>query len=343
MDKEPFITIGIASYNYANFLPKAFEKIKNQDFKDYELLYCDDGSTDSSVEVIHSFISNNPDMNIRLVKGDNQGVIANKKRIIDNARGTYIMVCDADDWISDNGLTKLASEAQKSNADRVIGQFSIVYSDESLIRTCDISIPSIKWVHTLWHGCLFKRSIFLENQMEVPFDFYSDDYYLITTYNIYCKKVAYVRENVYFNRFHENNTSRVRCLDGAWKPKDNFLQVLKFSSVVSKKLSKQDDYDALMYQVTKFYYQALLSAAKVTTHKGMRTFYKELNSSMRKEYPQYLQNKQIVFIKSNFDRKYGKKGIYLMSLLERYHLLLIALILYGKIEFSALINAKQKD
>ena len=55
-NREPFITIGIASYNYANYLPEAFEAIRNQKFRDFEILYCDDGSTDESVEVIKGFI-----------------------------------------------------------------------------------------------------------------------------------------------------------------------------------------------------------------------------------------------------------------------------------------------
>lgn len=101
-EKEPLIIVVIASYNYARFLPRAFEAIKRQVFKDYEVLYCDDGSTDDSVAVIQSFIRDNPEMDIRLVQGENGGVVANKKRIQQNARGTYVMLCDAADWMADD-------------------------------------------------------------------------------------------------------------------------------------------------------------------------------------------------------------------------------------------------
>ena len=36
--KSPFLTIGIASYNYARYLPRAFEAIKRQKFQDFEIL-----------------------------------------------------------------------------------------------------------------------------------------------------------------------------------------------------------------------------------------------------------------------------------------------------------------
>ena len=74
MDRKPFLTIGIASYNYGKYLLKAFEQIHKQSFRDFELLYCDDGSTDDSVEVIESIIRNHPDMNIQLMKGDDKGL-----------------------------------------------------------------------------------------------------------------------------------------------------------------------------------------------------------------------------------------------------------------------------
>ena len=52
----PYITIGIASYNYGKYLRRAFEAIKRQKFRNFEVLYCDDGSTDESVTIIQSFI-----------------------------------------------------------------------------------------------------------------------------------------------------------------------------------------------------------------------------------------------------------------------------------------------
>ena len=92
-NRAPFITIGIASFNYAKYLPEAFEAIRNQKFQDFEILYCDDGSTDESVEIIKGFMQDNPHMQIRLVEAENGGIVANKNRILDHARGKFLMVC----------------------------------------------------------------------------------------------------------------------------------------------------------------------------------------------------------------------------------------------------------
>ena len=42
----PFLTIGIANYNYSRYLERALEQIKHQNFQNFEVLYCDYGSTD---------------------------------------------------------------------------------------------------------------------------------------------------------------------------------------------------------------------------------------------------------------------------------------------------------
>ena len=65
---KPFLTIGIASYNYASYLPYAFQQIRKQKFSDFEILYCDDGSKDSSTDVICNFIDSHPELCIRLIK-----------------------------------------------------------------------------------------------------------------------------------------------------------------------------------------------------------------------------------------------------------------------------------
>ena len=138
-EKKPFITIGIASYNYAEYLPKAFEAIRRQRFTDYEILYCDDGSTDDSLPVICGLIADHPEMQIRLVAGENGGIMTNKNRILENARGEYLMICDADDWMDDNCLQVLGETARRTGADRVVSSAKEVDDDGRVVNTFPIS------------------------------------------------------------------------------------------------------------------------------------------------------------------------------------------------------------
>lgn len=111
---QPLITVGIASYNYALQIVKALEAVQRQNFHDYEVLISDDCSTDDSVARIKEFISSHPQMTIRLIESErNEGLVANKNKIIQNCRGEYLMLCDADDWMADCCLEKIADKIRR--------------------------------------------------------------------------------------------------------------------------------------------------------------------------------------------------------------------------------------
>lgn len=315
--KQPFITVGIASYNYAHFLKKGFEAICRQEFKDYEILYCDDGSTDNSIEIIEGFIKSNPDKSIRLIRGENRGIIANKKRVIDNANGIYILLCDADDFMGDDCLQQLAQAAKKTMADRVIGQYQMLDSAGRLLRICDIANPSSKWLHLLWHGCLYRREIFEQYPVDIPKDFMSDDYYLIMHYNLHCSNAEFVYKTVYNNVIHGKNATTVQNMNGDWKPLKNFGQILNYTyDCIYKNLQSEGDRQFVIYHVTKFYYQALLTIAPVTNRKELLRCYRQLKQQLKSKFNDYLHNPLLTFRKENCDREYGRKGVYLMSRLE---------------------------
>ena len=56
--KDPLVTIYITNYNYGKYLQKSIESVLNQTFKNFELIIIDDGSTDSSKNIISKFKNN---------------------------------------------------------------------------------------------------------------------------------------------------------------------------------------------------------------------------------------------------------------------------------------------
>ena len=248
-NREPFITIGIASYNYAKYLPEAFEAIRNQKFRDFEILYCDDGSTDESVEVIKGFIRENPDMQIRLVEAENQGLIANKNRILDHARGKYLMICDADDYMADNCLELLCGAAKEQNADCVIGAFQEVDADNKIIKTHALPKNPCKWIYTLHHGHIYRTDLVRSNGIRclgVP-----DDVQYLQTIHFYSKKCVFVHTPVYFWRQHGDSVSKNFSVHKEWSPVSLWEKIVQQVVDVRLLLKEQEDVAGLEYYMLK--------------------------------------------------------------------------------------------
>ncbi|SDX93135.1 Glycosyltransferase involved in cell wall bisynthesis [Lutibacter oricola] len=91
---EILVTIGLPVYNAEKFLKHAIMSILNQSFKDFELLIINDGSTDSSLNIIKSF----KDSRIRLLNdGCNKGLPYRLNQMARETKTTYLARMDADD------------------------------------------------------------------------------------------------------------------------------------------------------------------------------------------------------------------------------------------------------
>lgn len=97
-------TILTPTYNRANFLNRLFESLKNQTFKDFEWLIIDDGSTDNTREIVHSYQILSHNFKIEYIFQQNGGKHRALNTGIKHARGELIFIADSDDWLPDNGL-----------------------------------------------------------------------------------------------------------------------------------------------------------------------------------------------------------------------------------------------
>ena len=100
-----------------------------------------------SIDIIETIIRENPEMNIRLIKGENEGLLANRNRIIEYAKGKYLLICDADDYMADNCLEKLCMAAQEKNADCVIGGFCEVNETGKVYKVHVPKKDANKWIY----------------------------------------------------------------------------------------------------------------------------------------------------------------------------------------------------
>jgi glycosyltransferase involved in cell wall biosynthesis len=92
---HPKVSVVIPTYNRSEMLREAVDSVLAQEFREFELIVVDDGSTDNTPRVLEAYGDD-----IRYFRQDNKGVSAARNRGIDLASGTLIAFLDSDDlWL----------------------------------------------------------------------------------------------------------------------------------------------------------------------------------------------------------------------------------------------------
>jgi glycosyltransferase involved in cell wall biosynthesis len=98
MNKIPFFSIIVPTYNRAHFINNTLNYVLKQNFNDFEIIVVDDGSTDNTVEIVQSFSSDK----IRYFKIPNSERGYARNYGADKALGRWIYFMDSDDLVYEN-------------------------------------------------------------------------------------------------------------------------------------------------------------------------------------------------------------------------------------------------
>jgi glycosyltransferase involved in cell wall biosynthesis len=157
------ITVLMPVYNAGIYLAKSIDTILGQTYRDFEFLIIDDGSTDSSSEILHSY----RDSRIRIIRQENQGVAAALHLGVDLSQGEYIVRMDADDESTPDRL-----EIQKKTMDRnpqvvlCYGLHDLMDEQGHFLRTCqknDFSNVVTKWL-LIWNNILTHPTVMIRKK-----------------------------------------------------------------------------------------------------------------------------------------------------------------------------------
>lgn len=125
------VTIGIPFYNAELTLKKTIISILNQTFPDFELILVDDCSTDSSLIIATSFLS---DPRVKIIKNKtNLGLSANLNKINNNAKGDIIIRMDHDDIMFPDRVMKIVEAFNENEDCNIIGHSAIIINENDQI------------------------------------------------------------------------------------------------------------------------------------------------------------------------------------------------------------------
>ncbi len=120
----PLVSVIMPVYNGQKHLKHAIESVLSQNYPQFEVIIINDGSTDSSKDIIMSFSDNR----IRYFEQENKGLAATHNEGIRRSMGDFVIKVDCDDFIDPELITKHMEHFQKHP------EADLVYCDDVLIE-----------------------------------------------------------------------------------------------------------------------------------------------------------------------------------------------------------------
>ena len=210
----PCISIIVPIYNSEKWLKQCLYSLYKQTITNIEIICINDGSTDSSREIIKQFSSKDP--RFILVDSLNIGVTKARKLAMSIAKGKYIGFVDSDDYVTDDYFEKLYEKATLLDADIAITTRQLrfsptnkffasfgndIYGEASIIDR----LSHIK-SGTIWNK-IYKRdfAIFISNEFYINTCQVCEDNAFTIFAIILAKKIVTINSVCYFYRQNENS------------------------------------------------------------------------------------------------------------------------------------------
>ena len=218
------VSVILTAFNEERYIKKAIQSILDQTLTDFELIIVNDGSNDSTLDIIKSF----DDERIILISQENAGPGASRNRALKLAKGEYTMYLDGDDWYSEDALQIAYDEAKSKDTDFTFYQminyddktgevyendwFNMNIFDESFENTVfnirefkgsifDLSVGVCQKIYNTSFlkdiGAEFPEGIFFE---DMPFF-----YYVL----LKADRISIIKKHLYFRRKHDASITHV--------------------------------------------------------------------------------------------------------------------------------------
>jgi len=248
------VTILVAVYNAEKYLGRCVDSILNQEFEDFELILVNDGSKDSSKEIIDGYAK--ADSRVKPVHKENSGVSDTRNLAMSLAKGEYIQFLDADDWITPEATKLLYRTATEKQADLVIADFYRVVG-ERIAPKGDIDTDEVMDVQTfgdhlmqnpadfyygvVWNK-LYKTSIIRENDIKMDKDVnFCEDFIFNLEYLLKCERIAALQVPIYY--YVKTEGSLVSKSLNLKKIADTKFNVIKYYDNFFKNIHSTEEYN----------------------------------------------------------------------------------------------------
>ncbi len=169
MNLYPEVSVVMSAFNSEEFISESINSILNQDFKDFEFIIINDGSSDKTLSIINKY--QKIDNRIKVINQKNFGLTKSLNNAVSIAKSNFIARIDADDISLPSRLsTQLKYLKSNSNLGFVFSNFIFIDKSGNKIQKKIISTNSyqvrynlLKGINNIAHSSvMFRKDLFFE-------------------------------------------------------------------------------------------------------------------------------------------------------------------------------------
>ncbi len=241
-ERRPLVSIVIPVYNTEKFLRQCLDSILCQTESNIEIICVDDGSTDSSFEILEEYRAK--DSRVVVIKQENGGVSVARNVGVERATGKYLFFADSDDEASPELCRKTTEIAEKYDAQIVLtyqnGLLKRMFRHfPQFRRLCNLlrfeqkywnnSTTDQRRIFTYFAGscacwyCLYRRDFWLEKKLKFPQDLrICEDISVNFRAFAEAERIATLKDCLYYHRSREDSASHKDVRKGLGARVDGF-------------------------------------------------------------------------------------------------------------------------
>lgn len=290
------VSIIIPCFNVKDYIHRCFNSIKEQTFRDFEIIFVDDGSTDETSDILENIKNDNPSLNIITHFQENQGVSSARNMGMKLAKGEYLTFIDADDYIYPEFLEILLKGKELGDLS-VVGIGGDGYGKSS--KNFKGLITKDRFVYELW----LTRHIWGSTCNKL----YSKD--IVLQNNIIFDTELMIMEDMFFNMVYCGYIDSIYVSD-----KILYYYNLNSESTMHSKFSKKnmniiDTFHKLMSLPLNAYDRNIIELHQVNSLMWLlRTLYKDGNKQNIRQYENQIILELSYSNKKIFLKQGWKKG-----------------------------------
>jgi len=241
MNKSQLISIIITNWNGKKWLKKCLDSFKKQTYKNYEIIFVDNASTDDSLE----FVKKKYPL-VKIIKNkENYGFSRGNNMGIKNSSGELILLLNNDTWVEKNFLEQLYLQYIKLDIDVLSAHESAYFKSKERLKIKDYIITldplgqmlylkknkktSLKKDFYLNGCCLFfSRKFYLETKgLDDDFFMYCEDTDWFWRLNLLNKKFTYANKIYVYHAVGGSSSHGLNYYKFLWINQNNLQMILK--------------------------------------------------------------------------------------------------------------------